>query len=141
MSDCIFCEIVRGHEPSWKVYEDEDTFAFFSIDPVSEFHTLVVQKDHYADIFAMSEASLLQVMGTVKAVVSLYETKLGLRSLQILNSSGVDAQQDVFHVHFHVVPRTLGDGQDVKWRSRPELRERFDEMLTRLGPIVSPRSS
>jgi histidine triad (HIT) family protein len=132
MSDCIFCEIVQGREPSWKVYEDESTYAFFDVDPVSEYHTLVVPKTHYADVFAISEASLLEVARTIKTVVSLYEAKLGLRNIQIMNSSGIDAQQDVFHVHFHLIPRALGDGQDIKRRTHPELRDRFDEMLTRL---------
>ena len=132
MSDCIFCDIVQGREPSWKVYEDESTYAFFDVDPVSEYHTLVVPKTHYADVFAISEASLLEVARTIKTVVSLYEAKLGLRNIQIMNSSGIDAQQDVFHVHFHLIPRALGDGQDIKRRTHPELRDRFDEMLTRL---------
>lgn len=134
MDKCILCEIVQGREPSWKVYEDESTYAFFDIDPVSEYHTLVVPKEHYADVFAISEASLLEVARTIKTVVSLYESKLGLRNIQIVNSSGVDAQQDVLHVHFHLIPRALGDGQDIKRRTHPEYRERFDELLTRLGP-------
>jgi histidine triad (HIT) family protein len=141
MSDCIFCDIVQGDVPSWTVYEDESTYAFFDIDPVSEYHTLVVPKQHFADVFAMPEESLLQVARTLKTVVALYESKLGLRNVQIWNSSGVEAQQDVFHVHFHIVPRASGDGLDVKRRTHPELRDRFDEMLTRLGPSASRRST
>jgi histidine triad (HIT) family protein len=38
----------------------------------------------------------------------------------------------VFHLHFHIVPRHLGDGQDVVWKTHPEMREEFDEMLARL---------
>ena len=141
MSECIFCDIVQGRQPSWKVYEDESTYAFFDVDPVSEYHTLVVPKEHFADIFAMPEVSLLQVAHTIKTVVSLYESKLGLRNLQILNSSGIGAQQDVFHVHFHLVPRALGDGLDIKRRTHPEYRERFDELLTRLAPSASRGSA
>jgi histidine triad (HIT) family protein len=137
MGECVFCEIVQGRQPSWKVYEDDSTYAFFDIDPVSEYHTLVVPKEHFADIFSTPEGSLLQVARTIKTVVSLYEAKLGLRNLQILNSSGIDAQQDVFHVHFHLIPRALGDGLDIKRRTHPEYRERFDGLLTRLAPCDS----
>ncbi|HVB52429.1 MAG TPA: HIT family protein [Acidimicrobiales bacterium] len=141
MSDCIFCAIVQGRQPSWRVYEDESTYAFFDIDPVSEYHTLIVPKTHYADIFAITEASWLQVARTIKRVVSLFESKLGLRNIQIVNSSGVDAQQDVFHVHFHLIPRASGDGQDMKRTTHPEFRDRFDEMLARLSPDASKQSS
>jgi histidine triad (HIT) family protein len=140
MNDCIFCDVVQGRVESWKVFEDDSTYAFFDIDPVSEYHTLVVPKEHYADVFAMPEATLLQVARTIKTVVTLFESKLGLRNLQIMNSSGIDAQQDVFHVHFHLVPRALGDGLDIKRRTHPELRDRFDEMLTRLGPSADRNS-
>jgi histidine triad (HIT) family protein len=141
VDECIFCDIVLGREPSWRVYEDESTYAFFDIDPVSEYHTLVVPKDHYADIFAITEKSLLQVARTIKKVVSLFESKIGLRNIQIVNSSGVDAQQDVFHVHFHLIPRASGDGQDMRRRTHPEFRERFDELLARLSPDASKQSS
>ena len=141
MSDCIFCAIVQGRQPSWKVYEDESTYAFFDIDPVSEYHTLIVPKEHYADIFAITEESLFQVARAIKKVVALYESKLGLRNIQIVNSSGVEAQQDVFHVHFHLIPRASDDGQDITRITHPEFRERFDEMLARLNSDASKQSS
>jgi len=136
MNECIFCQIVQGDAKSWKVYEDDATYAFLDVNPFSEYHTLVIPKTHYADVFELPKAQLMEVMRTVKAVVSLYETKLGLRNVHIYNSSGVDAQQDVFHVHFHVVPRSAGDGQDLSRTTHPEFRERFDEMLAQLAPTT-----
>jgi len=78
------------------------------------------------------EADLLGVMAALKGVVDLYDERLGLRHVQVVNSSGVEAQQDVFHLHFHIVPRHEGDGQDIQWTTHPGLRERFDAMLARL---------
>lgn len=69
----------------------------------------------------------------VKAVVDLLASKVGLTDVQILNSSGAAAQQDVFHVHFDVVPRSDGDGQDVRRTTHPEWRPRFDAMVSRLA--------
>ncbi|HUT83969.1 MAG TPA: HIT domain-containing protein, partial [Thermodesulfobacteriota bacterium] len=46
MEDCIFCKIIKGEIPSFKVYEDEKVFAFEDINPISEGHTLVVPKKH-----------------------------------------------------------------------------------------------
>ena len=136
MTDCIFCRIVEGDAKSWMVYEDETTYAFLDVDPLTEYHTLVIPKTHYADVFDLPEEKLMEVIRSVKSVVSLYESKLGLRNVHIFNSSGADAQQDVFHVHFHVVPRSAGDGQDLSRTTHPEIRERFDEMLVRLFPAI-----
>jgi histidine triad (HIT) family protein len=112
---CVFCEIVRGESPSWRVYEDESAYAFLNIFPASEWHTLVIPKAHYVDVFDAPVAELVAVIRAVKSVVDLYRRVIGISDVQIINSSGAQAQQDVFHVHFHIVPRRRGDGQDVTW--------------------------
>jgi len=132
MENCVFCKIVRGEVPSWKVYEDEHTYAFLDIHPVNEYHTLVIPKNHCENIFDVTPRDALHVMKTVKTVVDLYHDKLGINNIQIINSSGVEAQQDVFHLHVHIVPRSANDGQDVKWIVHPEWREKFDALLHRL---------
>lgn len=133
MDDCIFCQIVRGESPSWPVYETDDAYAFLNINPVNPYHTLVIPKRHSADMFDVSEADLLGVMRALKHVVDLYRDRHGMENLQVVCSSGAEAQQDVFHLHYHVVPRHAGDGQDVRWTEHPEMRSQFDDMLARLG--------
>ncbi len=132
MTDCIFCKIVAGEAPSAKVYEDEHVYAFLDIHPISEYHTLVIPKKHYENIFDVPEETLLQVMRVVKKLAGLYNSKLGIRNVQIINSSGREAQQDVFHIHFHIVPRRRGDGQNIAWHTHPEWAARFDEMVEKL---------
>jgi histidine triad (HIT) family protein len=114
------------------VYEDESAYAFLNIFPASEWHTLVIPKAHYVDVFDAPVAELVAVIRAVKSVVDLYRRVIGISDVQIINSSGAQAQQDVFHVHFHIVPRRRGDGQDVTWSVHPEWRDRFDGMLTLL---------
>ncbi len=128
----MFCEIVRGEAPSWRVHEDESTYAFLNIFPASEWHTLVVPKAHHVDVFDTPVEQLVAVTRAVKRVVDLYQRVLGISNVQIINSSGVEAQQDVFHIHFHVLPRRRGDGQDVRWCMHPEWRGRFDRMVSQL---------
>ena len=133
MESCIFCKIVAGEAPSWKVMENEHAYAFLDINPVSPYHTLVIPKNHHKDIFDIPRESLQEVIGLLKDVVSLYEEKLGIQNLQVVNSNGREAQQDVFHIHYHIVPRKLGDGQNVRWKTYPEMRPKFDQMLEKLG--------
>jgi histidine triad (HIT) family protein len=132
MSDCIFCKIVRGEAKSWKVDENERAYAFLDINPVNEYHTLVISKTHYENIFDVPEEELIEVMRVVKKLANHYKDHLGIEHVQIINCAGVEAQQDVFRLHFHIVPRKMGDGQDVKWTTHPEWRERFDELLGRI---------
>lgn len=132
MEDCIFCKIAKGEAKSWKVYENEKVYAFLDIHPASEYHTLVIPKKHYKNIFDIPEAELNEITIVIKKVVDLYNKKLGIENVQIINSSGAEAQQDVFHVHFHIVPRRIGDGQDVKWMTHPEWQEKFDNLLDKI---------
>jgi histidine triad (HIT) family protein len=132
MKDCIFCQISQGKAKSWKVYENELVYAFLDIGAVNEYHTLVIPKKHYKDIFDIPENELKEVISVVKKLTTLYKEKLGIKNVQIVNSSGSEAQQDVFHIHFHIVPRHKGDGQDVKWKTHPEMKEKFDELLEKL---------
>lgn len=133
MDTCIFCKIVEGSAPSWKVLEDDFTYAFLDINPVSEYHTLIVPKKHYTNMFDVPPEKAMQVMNMIKKVIDLYRKKLQLANCQVISSNGREAQQDVFHLHYHVVPRKLGDGQNIQWRVHPEWRHRFDHLLQKLG--------
>ncbi|MBN2046369.1 MAG: HIT family protein [Anaerolineaceae bacterium] len=129
MDRCVFCRIVEGSAPSWKVYEDERTLAFLDIHPVNKYHTLVIPKQHYENIFDLPEDELLAVMKVVKLLARKYREKLGINNLQIIHSCGREAQQDVFHAHFHIVPRHFDDGNNVRWETHPEWQSDFDELL------------
>ena len=132
MDDCIFCKIAQRTADSWKVYETDSAYAFLDIHPVNEFHTLVIPKNHYVNIFDVPEHELVQVVFALKHVVDLYHERLGIDNVQIVNSSGAEAQQDVFHLHFHIVPRHQGDQQDIRWSTQLDMTARFDQLIARL---------
>jgi len=132
MNDCVFCKIINGDLPSWKVYEDENVLAFFDVNPVNEYHTLVIPKQHHKDIFETPEEQLAYIVSAIKKVTLMLKEKVGIENVQIISSSGDEAQQDVFHIHFHIVPRKKGDGQDIEWKTKPELKKQYDELLARL---------
>ena len=131
MGDCIFCKIIKGEVKSHKVFEDENVFAFLDIDinPTNEYHTLVIPKKHYENIFDIPEDELIHITKAIKKITTMFNEKLGINNIQIVNSSGKYAQQDVYHIHFHIVPRNAGDEQDIKWNTHPEYQDRFDDMI------------
>ena len=132
MSNCIFCQIVAGDSPSWKVYENEHVYAFLDINPVSRYHTLVIPKKHYENIFDVSDTDLREVISVVGKLAKYYKQELGIHHLQVVNSNGHEGQQDVFHIHYHIVPRQFGDGQNIRWRTHPQWRPDFDEMIEKI---------
>jgi len=133
MKDCIFCKIVKGEAPSWKVFENDSVYAFLDINPASKYHTLVIPKKHYVNIFDIPEYELREVIAVVGNLSKWYQKELRINDIQIINSNGAEAQQDVFHIHYHIVSRKLGDGQNVIWTTHPEWRTEFDDLLKRLA--------
>ena len=129
MEDCIFCKVVKGEAKSWKVYENDFVYAFLDINPASRYHTLVIPKSHYTNMFDIPERDLKEVVAVVKKLTTLYQDKLGLKNIQYITNAGAEAQHDVFHFHMHIVPRQTGDGQDVHWKTHQEWRTDFDQML------------
>ena len=107
MIDCIFCKIIAGEIPCTKVYEDDKTFAFLDIAPNSAGHTLVVPKQHCTNLLDADEETLQATMQTVQKIAqALSKYSEGVNLVQNNNEA---AGQIVFHLHFHVVPRTKGD--------------------------------
>ncbi len=132
MEDCIFCQIARKQSPSWPVLEDAHTYAFLDINPATRYHTLIIPKQHYTNMFDVTPEVARQVITMVKKVMQLYQEKLRLSQAQVICSSGSEAQQDVFHLHYHVVPRSSTDGQNIRWSTHAAWREDFDDMLRKL---------
>jgi histidine triad (HIT) family protein len=102
--DNIFAKILRGEIPCDKVYENEHALAFRDINPQTEVHVLVIPKGAYTSMtdFA-AEASDAEIAGFVRAVGETAKlvgvTEDGYR---VLANNGVDANQEVPHLHIHV---------------------------------------
>lgn len=114
---CIFCDIVEGKIPSYKIYEDDHTYAFLDIANDVVGHTLVIPKKHFENILDIDLEEYNYVMATVKKVSEHYVNNCGISGINIINASGKDAEQSVFHLHFHILPRFENDGHKI-W---PEL--------------------
>lgn len=105
MADCIFCKILKGEAPCYKIYEDEYAIAFLDISKDCYGHTLVVPKKHFENVLDCDEEYLSHTINAVKKVAKHYVDNCGFKGVNILNASGVEAQQSVFHLHFHILPR------------------------------------
>lgn len=113
MEDCIFCKIIKGDVPSYKIYEDEKTYAFLDIAGDAVGHTLVIPKAHCTNVLDCADDDLKATIAAVKKIAKHYVEDCGYDGVNVINASGKAAQQSVFHLHFHIIPRKTGDGMDL----------------------------
>ncbi len=110
MSDCLFCKIARGEIPSKKVYEDEDVFAFHDINPLAPVHFMIVPKRHIANLYD-GDMSHQAVLGKILGKAGELARSQGLDDgFRVIVNTGRIGQQEVYHLHVHVLggPEPLG---------------------------------
>ena len=113
--DCIFCQIIAGQMPCFKLLEDDDTLAFMDIYPASDGHCLVVAKDHYPTVFEISDDAFAAVSRSVARVARAVNQAVSPDGLNLVQANGPAAQQSVAHFHVHVLPRSRGDELKLNW--------------------------
>lgn len=101
MNDCIFCKIVKGEIPSFKIWEDEDFVAFLSIAPISPGHTLLIPKKHSEYIFDMDDELLGKFLTAAKPVSNALTKALSPATGKI---GIMVAGLEVPHTHLHLIP-------------------------------------
>jgi histidine triad (HIT) family protein len=108
MSDCIFCKIIKKDIPANILYEDDVVIAFLDIMACSPGHTVVIPKQHLKTIFDFSEQELGAIFERVKKVgTAIKSSELKPDGLTVgMNHH----QQEVPHLHIHILPRWEGDG-------------------------------
>lgn len=128
--DNIFAKILRDEIPSIRVYEDEATLVFMDIMPRAPGHVLVIPKTPARNILDASPEQMATVMATVQ--------KLGHAVTKAFDADGVTIQQfneaaggqEVFHLHFHVLPRHLDVGLNP-----PRVMGDMDELQSNAAKI------
>lgn len=135
MEDCIFCKIIRGEIPATKVYEDEDTLAFLDINPAAKGHTLVTSKDHHETINDTPNDLLFRLIASVKKVAIALESLNG--GANIIQNNKKEAGQLVPHIHFHVIPREVGDNINIGvWKAGKYREGEMEETASKIRRLL-----
>ena len=103
--DCIFCKIVSGRADAVKVFEDSQSLAFLDIHPLNPGHTLVIPKKHYPSMVEMPADEVGNVFASVAKVMRGVKKASKADGINIGQSNGRAASQEVFHMHVHIIPR------------------------------------
>jgi len=115
--DCIFCKMVAGQIPVAKVYEDEIVLAFLDIGPISDGHTLVIPKQHFEKLHDCPAELLGRVASRLGRIAGAVAAAMNADGYNLLCNNGRAAGQLIEHLHFHIVPRNVGDGVFDRWPS------------------------
>ena len=119
MSETIFSKIISGEIPSFKIYENDYVYAFLDISQVSKGHTLLVPKKPSANIFETDEETMKHIGVALPKVANAIKKAFHPDGLNIIQNNGEYADQSVFHLHFHFLPRYKDDidGFGYQWET------------------------
>ncbi|MCA9353287.1 HIT family protein [Candidatus Nomurabacteria bacterium] len=108
--NCVFCKIISGEYPSFKIYEDNDLVSFLVIEPINDGHALVVPKKHFENIFETPEETLSKILPVAKNLSQKIMKAVDATGINIVQNNGKDSGQEIMHYHLHIIPRFETDG-------------------------------
>lgn len=120
--DCPFCRIVLGNAPAEVVAAGEDWLALFPIHPATTGHTLIIPKMHVPHLWAAPVELAERLVVAAVSIGGAIRRALNPEGLNLITSAGDAAEQTVFHLHLHVVPRWASDGFGEIWPSKEPFR-------------------
>ena len=110
MDSCLFCKIVKGEIPSYKIYEDDKTLSFLDVFPISEGHSLIIPKKHAQFVEELDNETASAVFNTTIKISKKLRDKLNVPATTIGIHNGKESGQEIPHMHVHVIPREESDG-------------------------------
>ncbi|KAL4910741.1 hypothetical protein BDW74DRAFT_2066 [Aspergillus multicolor] len=133
MAACIFCRIIKGEIPSFKLFENDKVFAFLDIQPLSRGHALVIPKFHGAKLTDIPDDHLTEVLPVAKKIAQA----TGATDFNVLQNNGRIAHQVVDHVHFHMIPKPnetegLGIGWPAQESDMDKLKEYYESIKSKI---------
>lgn len=107
--DCIFCKIIRGEAPAFKLYEDDVCLCILDLNPLNHGHSLVIPKSHYTSLEATPPSVVASMSSKIPFMSSAIMKATHCDSFNLLVNSGSAAGQVIFHTHLHIIPRKASD--------------------------------
>ncbi len=128
---CAFCDPNVLNMQTF--YEDELAIALCTHRPILPGHSLVIPKRHVERFEELSDKEILQIGKVIKLVNEATINVFGTASYLLLQKNGKEVGQSVPHVHFHYVPRKMGDDSTAKFL--------ISMFLANVKPPLSPTES
>jgi histidine triad (HIT) family protein len=138
--NCTFCKIVDGSISARIISQNDKAVAFLDAFPLSVGHTLIIPKRHYSKVQDMNREFSSAIFDLLRIVTPAVEEATGVKASTIAIHNGLEAGQEILHVHIHIIPRISGDGAGPvhsMFKNRPQISsEKLDSMLDRIKERV-----
>lgn len=133
MSDCIFCDIASGKAPASFVYQDDATLAFMDISTLNPGQVVAIPRKHVVYLADMDEATGAHLMSTTMRVCQAIRTSgIECDGINLFLADGEAAGQEVFHLHFLIIPRLKGDSMKVNGTWISPTRTELDDVADKI---------
>ena len=136
-NDCIFCAIIDGEMPSYKIYEDDMFYVILDRFPKCLGHVLILTKRHAAHIFALTEEESKRLIPLTQKIAVAMKKALEYEGLNLLQNNGSTAGQEVMHFHLHLIPRFDGDAMAIQYRREDPNDEEFLGMVEKIEGVLN----
>ncbi len=137
VSNCIFCKIIAGQIPCYKIYEDDVVLSFLDIGPLVRGHTLVIPKQHHAALIETPPELLGAINQRLPKIARAVLAATGTKACNILVNNGAEAQQSVMHLHYHILPRATGETFRVPWNAGSLEKQTATELASAISRSVA----
>jgi histidine triad (HIT) family protein len=124
---CPFCEIAASQDDSVEIVcSGPDWVAFFPKDPATPGHTLVIPRLHVREFWSLEPCLRNDLVEAVSQVGHAIQTAVQPEGMNLITSAGKAAEQTIFHLHLHVVPRWADDRLDI-WPPKQPMAGKLKE--------------
>lgn len=126
---CPFCAIATGTDDRVEVVCADHTWvAFFPNAPATPGHTLVIPRKHVRDLWSADSELRRDLMDGVSKVGEAIRRAVEPEGMNLITSAGEAAEQTVFHLHLHLVPRWAEDRLDI-WPPKRSMAKELERGL------------
>lgn len=135
-NNCLFCKIVAGEIPSYKVFEDEGWVGIVDIEPINLGHVLLIPKTHSVNLLDMPGNLLTQVGPHLQTLAKAVKEATGADGINIGMNNDPAAGQLIMHPHFHIMPRFKDDGFE-HWHGKEVTPEQLEQIRQRIIDVLT----
>ncbi len=133
---CIFCMIANGEIPAATLYEDDDFRVIMDMGPAAKGHSLILPKQHYANIYELPEELAVKAFSLAKKMATAMTEALHTDGFNIVQNNGAAAGQTVFHFHMHLIPRYENDGAGFGWNPGTLTDADREEVVAKVAAVL-----
>lgn len=136
-TDCIFCSIIQKKIPYVSLYNSKNFITFLDINPVNKGHTLIVPTKHVETLFDIEPSLGEELLIIMKRIGPALMKATNAKGINIIQNNYTAAGQEVPHLHWHVIPRFIGDTH-IRWKQgKYENKQEMIDIATNINTILN----